>query len=60
MDEPPHWKSDEDDDWARSRRAMRPDQIPPASSGWKPSIVEWMYVIFGALILWQILRFYLD
>jgi hypothetical protein len=59
MDQRPGW-DDEDDDWNRPRRALRPDQIPPATPGWRPSVVEWMYVIFGALILVQILRFYLD
>jgi hypothetical protein len=58
MDKRPGW-DDEDDDWNQPRRHLRPDQIPPATAGWKPTIVEWMYVIFGALILWQILRFYL-
>lgn len=59
MDKRPQW-NDEDDNWNRPRRILRPDQIPPATSGWKPSIVEWMYVIFGVLILVQIVRFYLD
>jgi hypothetical protein len=59
MDKRPGW-DDEDDDWNQPRRHLRPDQIPPATAGWKPTIVEWMYVVAGALILWQVLRFYLD
>jgi hypothetical protein len=59
MGKRPGW-DDEDDDWNQPRRHLRPDQIPPATAGWKPTIVEWMYVVAGALILWQILRFYID
>jgi hypothetical protein len=55
----PQW-DDEDDDWNQPRRTFRPDQIPPATPGWKPSIVTWMYVIFGVLVIVQILRFYFD
>lgn len=59
MDKRPKW-DDEDDDWNQPRRPLRPDQIPPVTPGWKPNIVVWMYVIFGLLILSQILRFYLN
>lgn len=59
MDKRRRW-DDEDDDWNQPRRPLRPDQVPPAKSGWRPSIVEWMYVVFGVLIVVQLVRFHLD
>jgi hypothetical protein len=58
VDRRPQW-DDEVDDWNRPRRRLQPDPMPRATSRWKPSVVTWMYVIFGALILAQVLRFHL-
>ena len=58
MEKRSQWE--DEDDWNRPRRTLRPDQIPPPNPGWTPGIVEWMYVVFGLLILVQILRFHLE
>lgn len=36
------------------------EDLDKAKKGWRPGIVEWMYLLVAVLIGWQIARFYLN